>query len=331
MDYRTIDKENQSLLKEILKSPQAYRRAKEKYENPEDVIPAHFVFGSAVDHLTTEDTPIENNFYIMGESAISDTIKKIVDHVHEEIAGWKDKLEDCSEAIVRSCSFEQYGQAWKEDTRIKKVVETGSGYYADLLACAGKTIISQEDYTKAVNCNNALRNDDFTGQYFNPGENQQLLKKVVIQFTYHDVEMKCELDLVFIDHDTKQIYPIDIKTIGTSVYAFKGSFWKYRYDFQAAVYFYACLGEYYELLEKGYKLMPFRFLVVEKENYNPPLIFTTSEEILNIGMNGGTNSDCKYYEGFEQAIDRYKYHIENNTWDYPMEYLENQGQIIISV
>jgi len=49
MEYRTIDKLNQSLLKKILKSPQAYLRAKEKYKEDDDVTPEHYIFGNAVE------------------------------------------------------------------------------------------------------------------------------------------------------------------------------------------------------------------------------------------------------------------------------------------
>jgi hypothetical protein len=78
MEYRTINKQNQSLLKEILKSPQAYLRAQEKYMNEDDTVPAHFVFGNAVDHFVTEETEFTDKFHIMGNSTVSDTIKKII-------------------------------------------------------------------------------------------------------------------------------------------------------------------------------------------------------------------------------------------------------------
>lgn len=326
MEYRIIDKLNQSLLKEILKSPQAYVKAKEKYTEQDDVTPAHFVFGSAVDHLVTEDIEFTDKFHIMGESLISDTVKKIVDHVWSEVM--VNDLNDAYESIVRACGYEKYGQAWKEETRVNKIIDQGNDYFHSLKASAGKTIISQSDYGKAVTCHASMIADPYISKYlcvptgYLKG-NQELIKKKVIEFEYRDIEFKCELDLVYIDHLKKMITPIDVKTIGTSVYSFPYNFWKYRYDFQAAVYTYAIHAAMSDLIDKGYKVDLFKFIVCEKDSYNKPMIYTTTEDILNIGMNGGTSPNGTTYEGFEQAIERYKYHMEKDNWDYPMEYYES--------
>jgi len=338
MEYRTINKQNQSLLKEILKSPQAYLRAQEKYMNEDDTVPAHFVFGNAVDHFVTEETEFTDKFHIMGNSTVSDTIKKIMDHVFSEVGGTKDLyhnkenfLEDYPDSIVRACGYLQYGQSWKEETRIAKVISTGTNYYRDLIKSKGKTVISQEDYAKAVTCHASMVSDSYISKYLKPGPNQQLIKKQVIQFEYRTVECKGELDLVFIDHDEKTIIPIDVKTIGTNVYSFPYNFWKYRYDFQAAAYSFGLAYQFEDLIKQGYHILSFKFIVCEKDSYNKPLIYTVKDDILNIGMNGGSNSDGKSYEGFEQAIERYLFHTQKDLWDYPMEYYENDGELIIDL
>ena len=332
MEYKTINKQNQSLLKEILKSPQAYLRAQERYMNEDDTTPAYFVFGNAVDHFLTEDLEFTDKFHIMGNSVISETIRKVVDYVFAEVGGeYGDLLENCKDSIVRACGYQEYGQAWKEETRIAKVIATGSVYYKDLIKSKGKTVISQEDYAKAVTCHASMVSDSYISKYLKPGPNQQLIKKQVIQFEYRTVECKGELDLVFIDHDKKTITPLDVKTIGTSVYGFLYNFWKYRYDFQAAVYSFGLACQFEDLIKQGYYVLPFKFIVCEKDSYNKPLIYSVSEDILNIGMDGGSNSDGRSYEGFEQAIERYLFHIEKDLWDYPMEYYENNGELIIDL
>ena len=322
MEYRTIDKLNQSLLKKILKSPQAYLRAKEKYkEEDDDVTPEHYIFGNAVDHLATEDIEFTDKFYIMGDSPISDTVRKIVNHVWSEVM--VNDLDDAYESIVRACGYEKWGQSWKEETRVEKIIKQGNEYFQSLRQSVGKTIISHTDHGKAVICHASMIADPYISKYLCPNSNQQLLKKKVIEFEYRDIEFKCELDLVFIDHDRKIITPIDVKTIGTSVYSFPYNFWKYRYDFQAAVYTYAIHAAMSDLIDKGYKVDLFKFIVCEKESYNKPMIYTTNNDILNIGMNGGTSPNGTSYEGFEQAIERYKYHMEKDNWDYSMEYYES--------
>jgi hypothetical protein len=40
-------------------------------------------------------------------------------------------------------------------------------------------------------------------------------------------------------------------------------------------------------------------------------------------------SNGKRYEGLEQAIERFNYAVENDAWDYPMEYYLNDGVIYL--
>ena len=332
MEYKLIDKENQSLLKELLVYPGKYLDKKERYKANEKTTDESLLFGNVVDHHLSEDSPVEDSYYIMDAPTISEKMVKIIDHVFEEMDGWKDNLEDCEEAILRACKYENYQSRWKDETRINDVIKQGSDYFKSLLASSGKTIISQELYTRSVNSKDAVLNDLYTGSYFKPNENQQLLKKVVIEFEYLSVELKCELDFVFIDHATKEITPLDLKTMSRPVYTFVyNNFWPYRYDFQAAVYSFACEFKFKELIDKGYKVMPFTFLVVESFLKNKPLRFICSEEVLEIGMNGGSLTNGRVYEGFQQAIDRYIYHSSNNEWDYSMEYIKDGGEYLIEI
>ena len=330
IEYKTIDKLNQSLLKELLKSPQSYLRAKERYQE-EGPTPSHFIFGSAVDHLVTEDTEFTDRFYIMGESSASDSIKRVIELVYEEVKNETLSLPESYEAIVRACSYEQYGQSWKEETRIKKILEHGSDYFIALKESDGKDVISGDDYNKAVVANAALVSDPYIGKYLKPGKGQELIKKKVIEFIVEDIEFKCELDLVFIDHNTKEITPIDVKTTSSSIYSFSYNFWKYRYDFQAAVYDYALQDAIAKVSKfDDYTINDFKFFVVEKDCINRPMIFSANKNIIAIGLGGGTLESGKVLEGFEQALERYKYHVVTDNWDYPMEY-QNEGQINLFV
>jgi len=338
IEYRTIDKLNQSLLKEILKSPGSFVRAQEKYMQKEKTIPSHFVFGSAVDHMITEDVDFNDKFYVMGESAVSDTIKTIVDYVHDEFGPEEfiRKLEDCRDSIVRACSYVNYGQAWKEDTRINKVIEQGQNYFKDLAASAGKTIISSEDFSKAVVAHASMMSDPYMSKYLKPKESHmELVKKKVIEFEYDGIPMKCELDLVFINHKLNTITPIDVKTTGNTVYGFPYTVWKYRYDFQAAVYHFALEQAISGTNLNNYHINHFKWFVVEKESVNHPLIYKANSKVLEIGFKGGTLSNGKVLEGFYSAIERYKFHKNNDKWNYPMEYYgttsSNPGEIILSV
>ena len=60
------------------------------------------------------------------------------------------------------------------------------------------------------------------------------------------------------------------------------------------------------------------------------MIFSANKNIIAIGLGGGTLENGKVLEGFEQALERYKYHVVTDNWDYAMEY-QNEGQINLFV
>jgi hypothetical protein len=324
MEYRNLDGLNQSLLKKILVSPSAFIRQRDKQgDSDED----HFVFGSLVDDMLLSNIELQDKYYIMEETPLSDVLKSITRYVFdysetlETIPAW-DTLEN---AMLLACDEYEYQGRWKAETRVDKIKKECKPYFLSLRKSKGKRIVSEEDYNKAVICVASLKADPFTSIYFSKGKEIETITHKVITFEYRGLQFKGELDKVFIDHKNKTITPIDYKTTGTSVYSFQYDFWKFRYDFQAAVYYYGISvdPEMKKLVEAGYKILHFRYIVVEKEMFNPPMIFKVTNKVTNIGFKGGTLSSGKTLEGFMQAVERYLFHAEEDKWDYPMEYYKN--------
>ena len=161
---------------------------------------------------------------------------------------------------------------------------------------------------------------------------KEIVSQLEIMWEYKGVALKSKLDFIVIDFQNKTIQPIDVKTIGDSTSSFVYSFWKRRYDFQAACYTKAL--EYWVQLEenlkqfKGFKILPFKFVVESSKYQGSPLIFHLSEETFNIGLQGG-NVEGRHYEGFEQALERLKWHLDSNIWDYTREQWEVNKTILI--
>jgi hypothetical protein len=266
---------------------------------------------------------------------VTDAVKVILDNIYEELIEAKADLgtwDTQRDIILKHVKFQNYQGNWKDDTRIDAMIKAGNQYMAIKILSEGKSLITQTDYAKATNCTMALRGDKFTAPYCvkKPGKNIDILDKFIVAFEHKLLNFKGELDRVIIDHNTQTIQPIDFKSTGKTVGMFNSDFWKYRYDFQAAVY---TLGlskhpEIKELIDKGYKLLDFLYIVVETELYNSPMVFEVSKNILKIGLEGGLVFN-REYEGFEQAILRYKYAHENNAWEYPMEYYQLNGKMPI--
>jgi hypothetical protein len=59
------------------------------------------------------------------------------------------------------------------------------------------------------------------------------------------------------------------------------------------------------------------------------MIFVVSSDVDQVGYLGGELSNGKRVEGLSQAVGRYKFAVENNAWDYPMEYYLSGGVIML--
>lgn len=340
-DYKNIQALNQSILKKILFSPQEFKKAQNR-QNNEESSQDHFVFGTMVDiMLTGTKQEFDEKFIkVSGDVYPSESIAKIVQGVFDEVVSNQGEdidffpLDAYSDKILQHCKYQDYYNNLKDETRINKIVNAGSDYFEILQNCLGKTIVNDLEYAKAVNCVMALKADDYTKKYSDRNyikhnkEDLEYQDKVVITFEYKNLNFKGELDRVVLDHDKKLIIPIDFKTTSKNIYGFKYEFWKYRYDFQAAVYHYGLRQQDYikELFKVGYNISNFLYIVVEKELNNPPMCFEVNMDIINIGFNGGTVDNINY-EGFNQAIERYIYAENNNKWQYPKEYYETNGRM----
>lgn len=339
MDYRDITALNQSTLKKILTSPQSFLQAVKKMEDREISTEEHFVLGTAIDlMLTSTREEFNEKFAIVPDDmGVTEAVKIILDNIYtelEELAVNLDTWEEQRNIILQHIKYQNYQSKWKDDTRIDAIIKAGVKYMTIKVLSEGKTPITQSDYAKATNCSMALRADHFTAPYCQKKstETLQIIDKFIVAFEYKLLNFKGELDRIIIDHKAQTIQPIDFKSTGKSITMFNADFWKLRYDFQAAVY---TLGlskhpEIKKLVDKGYKILDFLYIVVETNLNNSPMAFSVPKSVIKIGLEGGTVFN-REYEGFEQAILRYKYAHENNAWEYPMEYYQLNGKMPITL
>jgi hypothetical protein len=335
VEYRQLPGVNQSSLKKILVSPQSYLQAVKNQAEPDDDKEDHFVFGGVLDVMLVGNKEEFDRQYVKipDDTKCSDTIKSIISTVYNSLTvEEKLPLSNYSDTILSVARQQGYQDKYKDDTLIATVIKQGEDYFKLLSKIAGKTPVTETDYAKAVSCKMALIADKFTNPYVKAGKEIEFLNRFVIQFEYEGVNIKGELDRVIINHKQKTVTPLDFKSTGKSVYTFKYDFFKYRYDFQAAVYRQGLFNDerIKTLLEEGYTITPFVFVVVEKDLKNNPMVFVVSPEVESIGLVGGVTSEGKELEGFTQAMQRYKYHEENNLWDYPAEYYLNEGYLLIT-
>jgi hypothetical protein len=337
MEYREITKLNQSLLKKILISPKEFLIAQARYEQT-DSEEDYFVFGSVLDIMLTGVKADFDAKYVVVPNSLkcSDTVKTIVQGIFEEVGSNKLPVNHTGlkDVILKHCKYQNYQPNWKDDTKVEKIIKEGGEYYDFLQKGSGKTIISESDYVAATQCMMMLKQDPYTKGYCNrkvDPKNVEFLDKVIVEFEFHGLEIKGELDRVVINHATQRITPLDFKSTGKSINGFKFDFWQYRYDLQAATYTVGISQhpEIIKLIDLGYILEDFLYIVVEKDLKNAPRVFKVPKDVLQIGLVGGERSNGHLYEGLAQAIQRYEFAARNNAWEYPMEYYQNNGFILL--
>ena len=326
--YRDIQKINQSCLKQILKGPQQYQKALKKMEEPSTE--EHFIFGDIVDLLITDDKDeIERKYFVMPDLNCSPIIRKIVEDVYNEVSFSGAKVSDLNyyrELILKYRQINEYDSRLKEDTAFDRIVEKGKGLFSLFKEVKGRIIISDANMAKARMAYLSLLTDEFTSPYLKKLSGDiEFLDKFVVEFKCLNTDMKGELDRVIINHTLKTITPADFKTTGKTVYDFQFDFWKYRYDFQGATYHtgLSLNSKIKNLMNKGYNLETFKYIVVEKDGINRPLVFNIPFDVHQIGLHGGMVKGYKY-EGLIDAVERLEWHTKNEKWDYPVEYYEKK-------
>lgn len=232
-------------------------------------------FGSMVDTLITDGKEaFDKRFFVATMPELSDTLKKIVESLYDKFGTIAVNIHQVSDKdIITECGLFEYGKTWKNETRISKVKTEGSIYYNFLKLSNGKEVVSTEMYDAAVNCVEALKNAEATRWYFadnNPWDGIERFYQLKIKGKWEDIDLRCMIDLLVVDHKNKIIQPVDLKTSGHPEYKFYQSYVKWNYNIQQSLYTYlikqliATNPEYSE-----YKVMPYKFIVVNKDTCRP--------------------------------------------------------------
>lgn len=238
----------------------------EKEESPS------LTFGSIVDCMLTDPSRFDKDYYVVDLPALSDTLTAIA--IELKIYG-----SACTdENILMVADKYEYYKNWKTETRIKSIKEK-CGEYLNIFEVAGnRDIISSQTYTDALNCVQAVKNHQEAKKYFIPYSELNPFSSVVEYCNFHQLKFKatlngitykCMLDCIHVNYHDKTIQPVDLKTTGKPEWEFSESFVKFLYEIQARLY-YRILEECLKGTEyEGYKILPFKFVVVNKQTLTP--------------------------------------------------------------
>lgn len=308
---------SQSQLKLLLFNPKLFLEE----EQPELYFEEkrHFVIGGAVDTLLTQPETFNDKYYVSSvEKKPSDVVKSIIHQVYDSLS--KEDLENFEEytvEILQGCIDHDYCPTFKDETRIKKVLEF-KDYWNELIDSEGKTMLSLEEsdvITKIVK----NISESPLAKYFKPNEapnGVDIQLQLPILFEIDDIGCKALLDIVIFDHNNKTITPIDLKTMSGNIIDFPKSVKQRGYMIQAAWYTEALKQMCKNIAMANYKIENFCFIVASTTEDQPPVMFQCTDKLLEEGKHGREEvviEGIKFnrVKGYLDLIDDYKWYIDN--------------------
>lgn len=307
------------------------------------------IYGSAVDCLAFDGREeFDKKFVTLSQEKPSWMLEKVLKCFISELHATHDELmdppisDDMSKyptQILSAAKAEEYGKGWKPETIVRKVLEGCAGIYKSTIENADKLTLSPQQYEYVENSVTTLFSHEFTAHLMQAGEGQEIYYQLPIIWDYYDkvmektVHCRSLLDILLIDHNTKMIYPIDLKTTGKSVFAFNKSFLEWKYYLQAAYYTDAtkhlCSVQYPQY--KDYNVDLFKFVVISSKNPRKPLAFQITQGVYDSGKFGCISKDGQDTKrrGYIELVQDFNWHVENQKFDYPREVYEKNGLITL--
>jgi hypothetical protein len=312
--YRSHPGLNQSLLKYIsepgvFKAKQAANANKET-DDEEVLEKENIVMGSFLDDILLDYDLIGTKYVVTDDFVVSEAIGEIVQAVYSTIkqSGTlvSDNIIDYKDTIPGAAKIANRYLTYKADTVINKVVEEGAGYFNFLCKKGNKIPISENNYQLMLFHYNQLKT------MFVPSDDMiEVRPKVCLESDFNGVLLKSELDYLIINHRDKTFKVIDLKTT-TDLLSFQKSIWKYRYDFQMAFYNFMVTLNLSELGISDYVQLPAEWVCVSNSAKLPVRKTTCMVNSLK-----SFKSFDRKYLGVLEAIDLYKWHLEQEKWEYP--------------
>lgn len=258
-------------------------------------------FGSAVDALITGgQEEFDNNFIVAEFPILKDSVIKMVRELFNRYSQQYRVLEEIPTEVIVTLSEEMAFQLnWKPETRAKVIKEQASEYYTIMYAAQGKKILDTETKNQVDAAVRALRESDSTKFYFAPNDpfNDSIQRFYQLKFkaTFSGIDYRCMSDLIIVDHTSKTIQPVDLKTSSHTEWDFYESFIQWQYQIQARLYWRiikANIEKYDEF--RGYKLLPYKFIVVNKVTLTPLVWdYTDTEERGTLYYGRNKQIECK--------------------------------------
>ena len=222
-------------------------------------------------------------------------------------------VETQDEVLLKAARLANYYNNYKDDTLLNTLKKSSIyEYIAELELNEGKQFMTKEQKATIEGCIEALSSHTACHKYlFQDWKNCEIINEYEIYFKHLDINCKSRLDRVIINHDLKYCILIDLKTTSKRAQFFSESFEFWKYYRQMAFYKLALSYRYPDYYFSCY--MP----VVDTQFFTRHCYKISDTQI--------DRGEIEY----NNLLERIKWHMEKNEWNYTLEEYNNNYLINI--
>lgn len=237
-------------------------------------------------------------------------------------------IDAVTEVLYEASQQLSYGGNWKKETVIKKLEEGGALEYFQFLKTNNEKGLIVLDAATAAQVNGCVKgikanhraNDLLEAKAVpvRPGgsiDGISVWNELEIYFKLLGEDCKALVDKLIVNHSTKTITIVDLKTTSKAVALFQESFEFYHYYRQMAFYQLAVISYLYDLgiSIEAYEITV-QIIAVETTGMQCCEVIGISDEWIEKG-----------YTEINSLMDRFRFHQANGDWSMSMESQQNGG------
>lgn len=282
--------------------------------------------GGLIDTLLFSGDEMDKRYYVTDSTKPTATEAKLVDYIVENC-----RQIPSTEEVLGIIKAQGYWKSTKEvDTIIAKFDnENFWEYISSQLAAKEKKLITTEQLVQAEEVVNVLRSHQYSKALIAyPEDHESKYAQYGFEFQYKNAILRGFMDLLVVNHATKTMQCIDLKTGSKPAEQFMNSFIKYRYYFQEAVYQQAMEHIRKVMKLEKYDILPFKFLYISRFE-RIPLVYTVGDKWHNAALKGFTTSTNYRYRGLDEVIDDVTWHWIKQEFSLSKEAYEQKGSLTL--
>lgn len=326
-NYRDSPAISQSFLKRVLSNNT--REFKE-------TIP--MLLGSYVDCLLSSAHLKEDLFIDDLDKRPSETIRGFLIQLRDILLSTGSsigELKDHKDLVIQIARDANYNSKWGDEAIWNAIEKDGSTYWEFLLKSDGKSILTKEEKELSNRVVSLTLDHHVTGKYFIEQPNVDKYFQKDIYWKYNGLNCKGLIDLLIVEHETKSIYLIDIKsTTVSSIEEWFRVCKSKNYPFQLAFY----KEGVEQFLANGYTVYCRWMVLPLKGEIFKPWIIPCTDLMLTIGKSGYSehkkivtkgekHTAIQYSFGFDRAVSFYWDSVTKGLKDFDILYDVEKGRM----